>query len=161
MPEPLQPAFDYPKESTSCFEISIAANYRDVYMVLMNIPERPKWLSGLQKVEQETPAVFVGSIHHCTFNDYQAIVSPIQMTITAEEITYAESCRIEQQDLSLAYEFIFRNISETTCLFHGRFLNTGKKQMGEQEQVVLLERMQQMAENLATHCEKMEASFFQ
>ncbi|MEO6719624.1 MAG: DUF2652 domain-containing protein [Ferruginibacter sp.] len=159
-PEPPKPQLDYPKESTAYFEIQIEANYRDVYMVMMNIPNRPEWLSNLQKVEQQIPAVFVGSIHYCTFNHYQGIASPIQMTITEDEITYAESCRIEERNLSLVYEFIFRKINEAACLFSCRFVNAGKAQIGDEERIVLLESMQQMAKNLKEYCEKLEASFF-
>jgi hypothetical protein len=160
-PEPPKPHQDYPKESTAYFEISIAANYREAYMVLMNIPNRPEWLPGLQEVKQDIPAVFVGSIHYCTLKDYQAIISPIHMTVTEEEITYAESCRIEEMDLSLVHEFIFRKVNETASLFSWRLLNADKTQIRDEERIVLLERMQQMAKSLKNHCEKMEASAFQ
>jgi hypothetical protein len=160
-PEPPKPELDYPKDSTPYFEIPIAANYRDSYMVLMNIPNRPEWQTKLQNVEQHLPAVFVGSIHHCRFNNYQAIISPIQMTITEEEITFAESCQIEEKDLALVYEFIFRKVDEASCLFSCRFLNTGKVGIAEEERKILLESMQQMAINLKECCEKLEVSFFQ
>lgn len=160
-PEPPKPDLDYPKESTAYLEIPIAANYRDAYMVLMNIPGRPEWLPGLQKVEQDIPAVFVGSIHTCTFTGYQAIVSPIMMRITESEITYAESCRMEERDLSLVYEFILSRIDETTCSFRARFMNAGEVQIETKERIDLLENLEGMAKNFTQYCEKMEASFFQ
>ncbi|MBA2328031.1 MAG: DUF2652 domain-containing protein [Flavisolibacter sp.] len=159
-PEPPKPQHDYPKEATAYFEIPIAANYREAYMVLMNIPNHPEWLPGLQNVEQDIPAVFVGSIHYCTFNDYQATISPIQMTVTEEEITYVESCKIEEMDISLVHEFIFRKVNEAACIFSWRFLNAGKTQIQDEEKNVLLERMQQRAKSLKEYCEKMEVSAF-
>jgi hypothetical protein len=159
-PEPPKPEFDFPKESTPYFEIPIEANYRDSYMVLMNIPGRPEWLTKLQNVEQHIPAVFVGSIHYCSFNNYQAIVSPIHMTITEDKITYAESCKVEEKDLSLVYEFIFSKMDEETCLFSCRFLNAGKAEIEQEERMLLTEGMQQMANSLKECCEKLEASFF-
>lgn len=160
-PEPPKAHQDYPKESIAYFEIPIAANYREAYMVLMNIPSRSEWQPGLQKVEQDIPAVFVGSIHYCSFNDYQATVSPIHMTVTEEEITYAETCHIEEMDLSSVHEFIFRKVNETACLFSWRILSTGKTQIRVEEERVLTERMQQMAKGLKEYCEKMEVSAFQ
>src|SRR5215210_7351587 len=114
IPDPPKPEQDYPTETTEYLEVPIAANYREAYMVLMNIPGRPEWLSGLQKVEQNYPAVYVGSIHRCTFNTYNAVVSPIKMTAIKEAITYAESFRIEERDLATVHEFIFTKTSETT-----------------------------------------------
>lgn len=160
-PEPPKLQLNYPLESTAYFEMPIAANYREAYMVLMNIPNRGEWLPGLQKVEQSIPAVFVGSIHHCTFTNYLAVVSPIQMTVTEDEITYAESYRIEERDLSLVHDFIFTRANEAACVFSWRLLNAGEGQIGDQERTVLLAGMQQMAKSLKAYCEKLEASAFQ
>ena len=129
-------------------------------MVLMNIPNRGEWLPSLQKVEQQIPAVFVGSIHHCTFTNHEAVVSPMQMTVTTDEITYTESYRIEERDLSLIHDFIFTKTDETSCIFSWRFLNAGKTEIGSGERLVILEGMQQVAESLKEHCEKLEESAF-
>ncbi|MBA3648317.1 MAG: DUF2652 domain-containing protein [Chitinophagales bacterium] len=160
IPQSPKPQAGYSIESAAYYELPIACNYRDAYMVLMNIPTRPEWLSGLQKVEQDIPAVYVGSIHYCTSNNYKAIVSPIQMTMTEKEISYAESWEIEERGLSLVNEFNFKEINETDCVFSWRFLNAGKTEIVEEERTVLLQGMQQMAKDLKEYCEKLEASFF-
>jgi len=82
---------NYRIDNTPYFEIPVAADFRDVYIAIMNIPERPNWMAELQKVEQDSPEVFIGSIHYCTFNEYKTVVSPLQMTLSGEEIVYAES----------------------------------------------------------------------
>ena len=107
VPEPPKPQNYYSTDNTSYLEIPIAANFMDVYMPMMNIPGRAQWLPGLQKVEQDWPEVFVGSIHHCSFENYQAIISPLRMNLSDEGILYAESCQIEKMNLSLVYEFVF------------------------------------------------------
>ena len=153
-PAPPTPPSFYQADDTDFIETLIAANYMDVYMTVMNIPARQMWVPGLQKVEQETPNAFVGSMHHCTFNDYQAVVSPLKMSVSAQEIVYAESCRINEMNLHLIHEFIFKKTGENSCLFSTRFMNAGALPPDDQIRARLLERMQQLAEELKSFCEK-------
>lgn len=142
------------------FEISIASSYKDAYMVLMNIPERPEWLPSLQNVEQDVPTVFIGSIHYCTFSNYQAIASPMQMTITENEIVYIESCRMDEKALSVVYEFHFKKLTETTCMVHCQLLNAGDLPIAEKEKTLLSENVREIVKNLKTYCENHEPAFF-
>jgi hypothetical protein len=64
IPDPPEPQDYYRTDNATRLEIPIPADYRDVYMVLMNIPDRAGWVPGLQKVEQDYPAAFIGSVHH-------------------------------------------------------------------------------------------------
>ncbi|MEP6596574.1 MAG: DUF2652 domain-containing protein [Ginsengibacter sp.] len=145
VPEPPPPQ-DYRTENTSYVERLITSNYFNVYIVVMDIPERSKWMPGLQRVEQDVPQAFIGSIHRCIFDSYEAIVSPLRMTVTDEGIMYAESCQIKEMDLSLVYELIFRKIDEKTCGLACRFMNAGKHPIAEELNPFLFERMQQMTE---------------
>ncbi|MBO9570716.1 MAG: DUF2652 domain-containing protein, partial [Chitinophagaceae bacterium] len=113
-PEP--PALeDYYKDDTPYFEKEIPANFRDVYMVMMNIPGRSEWMPGLEKVEQDMLHVYVGSVHYCTFENYQAIVSPLRMIFSGNRIIYAESCHIKEIGINLVHEYIFDEIDERNC----------------------------------------------
>lgn len=161
VPEPPEPPGYYRSDNTSYLEIPIAANFRDVYMMIMNIPGRVEWVHGLQKVEQDLPDVFVGSIHHCTFENYQAIISPLQMSLTDEGILYAESYKIESMALSLVHEYVCRKIDEKTCAFSCRFMNAGESPVPEAVNATLFEEMQRMAEGLKEHCEKMSETVFE
>jgi hypothetical protein len=150
----------YYKDDTVYLEIPVAASFRDVYMVMMNIPGRAEWMPGLQKVEQDMPQVFVGSIHYCTFDNYQAIVSPLKMTLSADRIVYAESCQIKETGLTLVHEYIFYKMDEKTCRVAYRLMNAGSSPVPDAMKVVLAERMKQIAEKLADHCVKMEETSF-
>jgi Protein of unknown function (DUF2652) len=161
VPEPPVPQNVYRTDNTSYLEVPVAANFRDVYMVMMNIPGRPEWWPGLQKVEQDIPQVFVGSMHYCTFTGYQAVISPLRMTVSDEGIVFAERWRIAEMDLSLVYEFVFIKINDTTCSFACRFMNESELPLPETVKTTLFEQLQQMAEKLATHCAGMNASLFE
>jgi hypothetical protein len=158
VPEPPKPKSDYISDNTSYFEISINVNFRDVYMTMMNIPERYKWVPGLQKVEQDTPNVMVGSIHHCTFENYHATISPLQMTFSGEEIRYAESCQIDEFNVSLVNEFVFKKVNEKECIVASRFINASESSFSKEINVVLLKGMKQMDESLKEYCEKKNES---
>ena len=149
---------DYCVDGTCYVEKPIPVNFRDVYMVVMNIPGRAEWVPGLRKVEQEIPAVFIGSIHYCTFDNYQAVVSPLRMTISDKQIFYAESCNIPELNLSLVYEFVFNNLNEHSCFFACRFLNNGQSPVPEEMHAALLQSMQDLAEKLAIYCTQMEGT---
>ena len=161
IPEPPAPDYSYRIDNTSYLEMTIAANYRDVYMVLMNIPGRPEWQQGLQKVEQDIPVVFVGSVHYCSFENYKAVISPIRMTLSDDGIVYAESCRIEELNLSLVHEFVFKKENENSSKFSCRFIKVGESPISEELYTSLIDQQQQMAERLKEYCEKMEVSMFE
>ncbi len=161
VPEPPEPKNYYRTDNTSFLEIPIAANFRDVYMVLMNIPGRSQWQTGLQKVEQDRPEVFVGSIHRCSFENYQATLSPLRMTLATDRITYAESCHIEEMNVSLVHEFICKKLSDTTSSFASRLLNGNDAPLPDELRNSLFNKLQLMAERLKEYCENMQASLFE
>ncbi|MEP7170433.1 MAG: DUF2652 domain-containing protein, partial [Bacteroidota bacterium] len=154
VPEPPPPQSYYRTDNTSYFEIPITSNFFDAYMMIMNIPERHTWMPGLQKVEQDMPTPFIGSIHHCTFENYKATISPLRMTLTDEGIMYAESFRIEEMNLSLVYEFVFKKTGENTCNFAERFMNAIESPVPKEINADLFEKMQLTAEKLKEYCEK-------
>jgi hypothetical protein len=154
VPDPPVPIIDYLTDDTAYHEIPIAANFRDAYMEIMNIPGRSHWMPGLQGVEQDGPHVVIGSIHSCRFEDYEAIVSPVRMTASGDEVFYAESCQIKEMNLSLVHEFVFKKTGENTCIFATRFLNAGDHPIPEDIKAILLGRIEQMAERLKDYCER-------
>lgn len=158
-PEP--PALqDYYKDDTPYFEKLIAANFRDVYMVMMNIPGRSEWMPGLERVEQDIPQVFIGSVHYCTFENYRAIVSPLHMSLLDDQINYAESCHIKEIGISMVHEYIFNKIDEKSCRFAYRLMNAGGEIVPEEINTALNDRIQQMAEKLSDYCIKIQDASF-
>jgi hypothetical protein len=96
--------------------IPIAAHYRDAYMVVMNIPGRPEWVPGLLSAEQDAPFVFIGSVHRCRFEGYNATISPLALTIADDGIMFTEKRQLEN-GLSLIYEYAFKAVDEDNCVF--------------------------------------------
>lgn len=148
VPLPQEPDTRYQTDDTSFIQVTIHAPYMEVYMRVMNIPGRPHWQPGLDKVEQEMDSVFIGSLHYCSFNDYEAIISPLKMTLSDDGIIYAESCCIDKLHISLVHEFVFKKTDEMNSIFATRFLNRGDVPLPEDIRSSLHSRMQEMADKL-------------
>ncbi len=156
--EPLALPNHYPTDDTPYLRLTIGNNYKDVYRRIAKIPSRAKWMPGLQKVEQDAPEVYVGSIHYCTFDDYHATISPLRMALAANEIIYAESCLVEEMNLRLIYEFVFTQIDDETCGFASRLMKGDESPIRENLYAAFFERLKQMGESLKEYCEKMKKS---
>jgi hypothetical protein len=154
VPEPPVPQNEYRTDSTSYLEMEIAAHYMDVYMVVTTIPERAEWQPSLRKVEQDGPNVYVGSVHRCTFDNYRATLSPMRMTVSDEEIMFAESCTIDEMNLSLVYEYVFKSTGDKTSILSCRFMNVEESPLPKDITAILFENLRMMAERLKAHCEK-------
>jgi hypothetical protein len=159
-PDPPAPENNYPTDNISVLQMNIAANYLDAYMVMADIPGRVNWLPHLKKVEQDIPEVFVGSIHRCEFENFNAELSPMQMLISDEGILFAEKCRIEEKNISLIYQYVFKKIDEKNCSLSFRILNNGEMPIPEELRQMFFADMKLGAEKLKTVCESMEKSFF-
>lgn len=153
-PEPPEPQGYYRTDNTSHLEIPIAINYFDAYMIMKDIPTRAEWVPGLFKVEQDIPAAFIGSIHRCRFDNYEAIVSPIRMIPSEDGILFVESCEIKELNISMVHEYVFRKVDDKNCSFGCRFMNAGDNPIPEEINTGLFERMKTMANKLKELCEK-------
>jgi len=160
IPSPPNPENFYHTDNTSFLHLSINTDYKDVYMVVMDIPGRPVWFPPMKSSEQDMPTVFVGSIHRCEFDHYNAIISPIRMQQLEEGIIFAESFRIPEMDLSLVYEYVFKKSGEHTSGFACRILNAGDKPVPEELNKMLFKDLKQMSESLKIYSEALEKSFF-
>jgi len=156
VPEPPEPQKYYRTDNSSYLELDIEANFHDVYMVIMDIPGRYKWIKGLKSVTQDPPTAYIGSTHTCVFEDYEATISPLRMNATDEGIIYAESCNIKNMNLSLVYEFVFKNTGKQSCIFAARILNVSESPLPEDIKMPLFQKLQKLARDLKTYCEKKE-----
>jgi hypothetical protein len=157
VPEP-PPLKNYRTDDTSYFDGEIGADYFDVYMTLMNIPGRSVWVPGLLKVEPENADVYVGSVHRCSFEGYQATISPLRMTVSAEGIMFAESFRVDERNLSLVYEYVFRKKEEKGCDFSCRYMNAGEAPITEEGNRFFARNLALMASGLKNYCENQQAT---
>lgn len=154
VPDPPPVDDNYPIDQGSYFEKKIAANYMNVYMTVMDIPSRPSWMRGMIEAKLEGQDVFIGCILHCKFDKYEAVLSPLRMTISEDGILYAETCQIDDLNVSLVHEFLFRRVDEHRSVFGYRFINMRDKPIPEDLKASLNDKLHEMAEMLKAHCEE-------
>ena len=153
VPLPDSPNTFYEADNTPYFEVPITANFHDVYMRVMAIPDRFNWVPGLQKVEQDIPHVFIGNTHHCQFDDYTTDVTPLRMTVSPEKIFYAESCAIVEKGIRIVHEFIFEKVDNEHCILKTRFMNAGQVPIPDDFNLALSIRLRKTALKLRELCE--------
>jgi hypothetical protein len=144
IPDPPPVNVSYISEDTSSLDIIIDANYRDAYMILMDIPNRAGWVPGLLKVEQEIPKAFIGSAHQCSFENYSAVISPLKMLVSDEGILYAESCTLVEKDITMVCEFLFKRINDNNCTLNCRILKQGEIPVPGEILTMLFDGLKQM-----------------
>ena len=154
VPEPPSPQNEYRTDNTSYLGTRIAAPYMEVYMTVTAIPERPQWQPNLKRVEQEGSEVYVGSVHRCTFDNFDATLSPLRMTVNDDGIMFAERYNIPEMNLALVYEYVFKKCDDKTSLFSCRFMNTGESPLPAEFRADLFKGLQLMTQTLKEHCEK-------
>lgn len=153
IPEPPEPDYYPLYEASDYWQVNIKANFKEVYVTLMSVPTRNLWLPGLRVVVQDVADVFVGNIHHCSFNGYSTVVSAIKMDMKPDEINYSENCHINGTEIKLVYEYSFKRADDDSCDFSVRFLNVGQRSLSTNESELLTERTNEMVEALRNYCE--------
>ena len=163
VPEPPEPQqFNFYNDPTVSEELSIQADFQDVYMTVWNIAGRVNWISGLLRVEQDTPNAFIGSIHHCIFEKCRATVSPLRMTFTDEGIMYAESCRIPEMNLRVDPGNWYSKKRATKVVSSPGALSISVKHpLPEETSRIFFDRLKTIMDELKNYSEKMEASFLE
>jgi hypothetical protein len=151
---PPAPNFDYPADDTPYYEVTIAANFKDVYMYIMNVPTRNSWVPGLREVAQDIPHAFVGSIHRCSFDNLETVITPRRMNFSGDEIFYAETCEIPEFGIVMTHEFIVKDIDGRSSIFASRFMNAGDKPVPPEINAMLSGNLERMAAALKDHCEQ-------
>ena len=153
IPEPPEPDYYPLYEASDYRQMNIKANFKEVYITVMSVPTRNLWVPGLRVVVQDVADVFVGNIHHCSFDGYSTVVSAIKMDMTPEKISYSESCHINGTEMKLVYEYGFQKANDDSCDFSVRFLNVGQKSLTKDESELLNDRTDEMVGALRSYCE--------
>lgn len=106
VPDPPKNEINYSKSTRAFFELEIAASFKDVYMAVIDMPNRIHWMKDLKEVKQEGDHPFVGSVHHCIYKDVHVKVSPALVRHEDLEIFYAETHTAEAMNTFAIYEFL-------------------------------------------------------
>lgn len=161
VPEPPEPQPYVYNDTNMSQELSIQADFHDVYMTIWNVAGRVNWISGLLRVEQDMPNAFIGSVHQCIFEKCRATVSPLRMTFTDEGIMYAENCQIAEMNLRVTLEIVFKKTGDKSCIVTWRFINTNETPLAEETSRIFFDRLKTIMDELKVYSEKIKEPFLE
>jgi len=139
IPDPPTPDFSFHLNEQFSIQTIIHRPFTEVYMTVIDIPKRLLWMNGLKFIVEGDDHAYVGSLHTCLFEDYEAIISPLKLKINKEEVMYAEQVKVAAMDLDVIYEYRFRPKDDKGCQMDCRVLPTDGKTLAPELQYYLTE----------------------
>ncbi len=151
IPDPPKMEVDYTIDERSTLETLIDLHFKDVYQMVIDIPNRTHWMNGLVRIEKGEDHAYVGSLHSCVFDDYRAVISPIKSTIHKDEVVYAEKMEVPEMDLTVVYEYRFRPASPKGCQLDCRVLPVEGKPLDQETHYYLFENLRKSCDRLKVY----------
>ncbi|HTE29975.1 MAG TPA: DUF2652 domain-containing protein [Chryseolinea sp.] len=152
IPDPPRYEISYTAQESAMFDLEIEAFYKDVYMTLIDISGRVRWLKGLHKVTTEDHHPSVGSLYRCYFDDVVVEVTPSIVRHMEDEIFYAETIIVEASTIYTVNEYRLRPVGKG-CQLSCRILALDGKELHESTHAFLLEGLQRSCIHLKSFCE--------
>ena len=153
IPDPPVPEVEYQADDRPYFTVEVNAKPDEIFMALVDMPKRVYWMNDLKSVEQETEHAYVGSVHSLIFNDVRGRLSPIKMIKDETEIFYSEIVKVEELNISVIYEYRFRQGNEGSSLISTRILPGPDKQISTDLFAFLQDSLKISVSNLRTYAE--------
>jgi Protein of unknown function (DUF2652) len=157
IPDPPKVEFSYKVDDRSTIETIINALYKDVYLAVIDITNRIHWMKGFTSLAAGDDHAFVGSLHTCVFEDYKAVISPLQTRVNKEEVIYAEKMIVEAMNLEFVYEYRFRPTDTKGCQLDCRVLPLDEKPLADETHYYLFEDLRKSCARLKEYCEQSKA----
>ena len=154
IPDPPKVEVSYDVNDLSTMETMIAKPFKDVYFQVIDIMNRPQWMKGLTKIEAGDDHAYVGSLHTCAFENFKAIISPVNCQISKDEVIYVEKMEVEAMGLDVIYEYRFRPRGKNVCQLDCRVLSLPGKPLTSEEHYYLFEELRKSCNRLKEYCEQ-------
>jgi len=154
IPDPPKSEMIYQVDDLETVETNIAAPFKDVYLAVIDIMNRVKWMNGLTNIAEGDDHAFIGSLHSCVFENFRALISPSQTKLSKDEVIYVEKMVIDEMHLELIYEYRFRPLDKNQCLLDCRVLSANEKPLEGETHYYLFENLRKSCNKLKEYCEQ-------
>jgi len=106
--------------------VEIAAPMLEVYQLVIDLDQRPRWLSAVERLDRPATTERIGLRHTCIFHGLTVEWVAVKSDIGDDEITYIEDGRIVEKDLPARASFILKRLGErrTSLQFHAKWLSS-------------------------------------
>jgi len=105
--------------------VEIDAPMLPVYQLVIDLDQRPRWLSAVERVDRPATTERIGLRHTCIFHGLTVEWRSVKSEIGDDEITYVEDGRIIDKDLPARASFVLKRLGErkTSLQFSAKWLS--------------------------------------
>ena len=105
--------------------VEIDAPMLEVYQLVIDLDQRPRWLSAVERLDRPATTERIGLRHTCIFHGLTVEWVAVKSDIGDDEITYVEEGRIVEKDLPARASFVLKRLGErkTSLQFHAKWLS--------------------------------------
>ncbi|HKW92192.1 MAG TPA: DUF2652 domain-containing protein [Methylomirabilota bacterium] len=134
--------------------VEIDAPMLEVYHLVIDLDQRTRWLSAVERLDRPATTERIGLRHTCIFHGLTVEWLAVKSDIGDDEITYIEEGRIVEKDLPARASFILKRLGErrTSLQFFAKWLSNPEPPR-EMTNAVLADYKQGL-EAIKTLCEK-------
>ncbi len=154
IPDPPKVELSYKVDNLTTIETIIATPFKDVYLAVIDIMNRAKWMTGLTSIIEGDDHAYVGSLHTCVFEDFKAVISPLNTKLSKDEVIYLEKMLVDEMQLELVYEYRFRPTSSKGCQLDCRVIPLNGKPLEQELHYYLFENLRKSCNKLKEYCEQ-------
>jgi hypothetical protein len=106
--------------------VEIDAPMLEVYQLVIDLDQRPRWLSAVERLDRPATTERIGLRHTCIFHGLTVEWVAVKSDIGDDEITYVEEGRIVEKDLPARASFVLKRLGErkTSLEFHAKWLSS-------------------------------------
>ena len=153
IPDPPKPEVSYSVDENQFVQVVISLPFKEAYMRAIDMPGRVHWMNGLQCLGESEDHAYIGSLHTCIFQDFEARITPLKLNMGGGELIYAEQMTIPEMNVDLIYEYRFRSVgpaqSEVIC----RLIENNDKYLPDELRYHFFEGMRKSCNRLKEYCE--------
>lgn len=104
--------------------VEIDAPMLAVHQLVIDLDQRTRWLSAIERVDRPATTERIGLRHVCIFRGLTVEWVSVKSDIGDDEITYVEEGRIVEKDLPARASFILKRLGarRTSLQFHAKWL---------------------------------------
>jgi len=134
--------------------VEIDAPMLEVYQLVIDLDQRTRWLSAVERLDRPATSERIGMRHTCIFHGLTVEWTAVKSEIGDDEITYVEEGRIVERDLPARASFVLKRLGErrTSLRFHAKWLSSVEPPR-EMTNAVLADYTRGL-ENIKMLCEK-------
>jgi len=106
--------------------VEIDAPMLEVHQLVIDLDQRPRWLSAVERLDRPATTERIGLRHVCIFHGLTVEWVTVKSEIGDDEITYVEDGRIVEKDLPARTSFVLKRLGprRTSVVFHAKWLSS-------------------------------------